>query len=400
MVKVGEYDEEFLLERAAKIVLDKTKDSTIFCEESEALIPTFASSEITIGTILGRGGFCTVSEISKVKLADGGKSAAVHHHDDEDEEEQLGFAGGQAIIQDRAFIAQRCLRKGKDARYAIKKLSKEVQSDPNRFVAGVIDLAIESRFLAVVKHPNIIKMRATSDSNPYKHGYFVVLDRLYDTLTKRFGVWKKAKGKATGLGKLSDMKGKKKEELWIERLLVAYDLAAALRYLHSLNIVYRDLKPDNIGFDVRGDVKLFDFGLAKEIRPEEKLDDDLYKMSGNTGSLRYMAPEVALEKPYNSSVDVYSFGILFWQITSLETPFTGFSLNMHNDRVIRGGLRPALNPKIGPGLNNLMKNCWSTEIHERPTFQEVAEVLRNEVSVLRGDSECILDASNRTAKSL
>lgn len=44
MVKVGEYDEEFLLERAAKIVLDKTKDSTIFCEESEALIPTFASS--------------------------------------------------------------------------------------------------------------------------------------------------------------------------------------------------------------------------------------------------------------------------------------------------------------------------------------------------------------------
>ena len=135
---------------------------------------------------------------------------------------------------------------------------------------------------------------------------------------------------------------------------------------------------------------LIDFGLAKEIRPEERVDDDLYKMSGNTGSLRYMAPEVALEKPYNRSVDVYSFGILFWQITSLETPFTGFSVNMHNDRVVRGGLRPKLDPKMSPGLLNLMKNSWSENIHYRPTFQEITEVLRNEVSVLRGDSECIL----------
>ena len=87
---------------------------------------------------------------------------------------------------------------------------------------------------------------------------------------------------------------------------------AAKSYYLTLHIVYFSLS-----------VLLVDFGLAKEIRPEDKLDDDLYKMSGNTGSLRYMAPEVALEKPYNSSVDVYSFGILFWQITSLETPFTG-----------------------------------------------------------------------------
>lgn len=49
------------------------------------------------------------------------------------------------------------------------------------------------------------------------------------------------------------------------------------------SIVYRDLKPDNIGFDVRGDVKLFDFGLAKEMRPEDLVSDDLYDMSGNTG---------------------------------------------------------------------------------------------------------------------
>lgn len=206
---------------------------------------------------------------------------------DDDDDDHIGFAGsGQLVVQDRAFIASKYLRKGKDARYAIKKLSSDVLSDPNRFVAGVIDLAIESRFLAVIKHPNIIKMRATANADPYNHGYFVVLDRLYDTLAKRFTIWKKAKTKLAGLGKLRDPKGKKKEALFLERLLVAYDLAAALRYLHSCNIAYRDLKPDNIGFDVRGDVKIFDFGLAKEILPEEMVGDDLYRMSGNTGSLR------------------------------------------------------------------------------------------------------------------
>ena len=63
-------------------------------------------------------------------------------------------------------------------------------------------------------------------------------------------------------------------------------------FLCSLfSIVYRDVKPDNIGFDVRGDVKIFDFGLAKEINRSKVLGDGTYQMTGDTGSPRYMAPE-------------------------------------------------------------------------------------------------------------
>ena len=54
------------------------------------------------------------------------------------------------------------------------------------------------------------------------------------------------------------------------------------------------MKPENIGFDVRGDAKLFDFGLSKELHDRDKTKDGLYLMSGLTGSRRYMAPEVVL----------------------------------------------------------------------------------------------------------
>lgn len=69
--------------------------------------------------------------------------------------------------------------------------------------------------------------------------------------------------------------------------------------------------PDALGFspfvssDVRGDVKIFDFGLAKEFKPENRDDNGTYKHTADTGSPRYMAPEVFLGKPYNETCDVY-----------------------------------------------------------------------------------------------
>ena len=145
---------------------------------------------------------------------------------------------------------------------------------------------------------------------------------------------------------------------------------------------YHAQKPDNIGFDASGEVKIFDFGLAKRLSPEDKVEGDLYNLTGNTGSLRYMAPEVANCEPYNNRVDSYSFGILFWQICSLTTPYLGYSTKMHADRVIGQGYRPKPDASWPMSWVRLMKDCWATDIGTRPDFDHIVRALDEEVTIL------------------
>jgi hypothetical protein len=207
--------------------------------------------ELQIGAILGKGGFCTVSEVSDITLAS--NLAPPSHADDN---------LTAHILQDRNYMAHNYLRNGKETRYAIKTLSESLMKDPERFVAGVIDLVIETKFLSIIRHPvsiiymlyiyefhavykirielmniyivqNIIKMRAISDVSPYSRGYFLVLDRLFDTLSVRISAWKAKKSFTAGIGKVRDLRGSKKKELWIDRLMVSYDICMALKYLHD-----------------------------------------------------------------------------------------------------------------------------------------------------------------------
>jgi serine/threonine protein kinase len=167
------------------------------------------------------------------------------------------------------------------------------------------------------------------------------------------------------------------------------------------SITYRDIKPDNIGFDVRGDVKIFDFGLAKEFDPNSKDKDGFYQLTSDTGSPRYMATEVALGKPYNETCDVYSFCILLWQILKLETPFDGYTMNMFNKKVVGGGTRPACDPKWPAEITDMMRLGWGVSIKDRPSMDDVCATLRDEIQS-KTDEEVdeIMDASRKSEISL
>jgi len=162
---------------------------------------------------------------------------------------------------------------------------------------GAVDLAVEARFFAVVHHPHIIRMRAVADCSPYEEGFFIVLDRLYSTLADRMKLWKK-KHQGSLKSLIFGKPKTKVDPVLIEKLIVAYQIGRAMEHFHQMNIIYRDLKPQNIGFDVRGDVKIFDLGFAKEVPMDEKLTDGTFKLTGKVGSLRYMVRRIVISHQF------------------------------------------------------------------------------------------------------
>ena len=92
-----------------------------------------------------------------------------------------------------------------------------------------------------------------------------------------------------------------------------------------------------------------------------------------------MAPEVAFGKPCNETMDVYSFGILLYQILALEAPFEGLTIKSFPKLVYEKGSRPVPDSKWPAEITALVHRCWSARIRNRPPMAEVESVLAREI---------------------
>ncbi|KAM7259695.1 hypothetical protein ACFE04_015436 [Oxalis oulophora] len=156
---------------------------------------------------------------------------------------------------------------------------------------------------------------------------------------------------------------------FIDVVELALDLARGLSFLHSMKIVHRDVKTENMLLDRHRTLKIADFGVARveAINPRD--------MSGETGTLGYMAPEVLDGKPYNRSCDVYSFGICLWEIYCCDMPYRNRSFIDASGAVVRLNLRPEI-PRCCPKpLARIMRKCWDENPEKRPEMQEVVRML-------------------------
>ncbi|KAG2298895.1 hypothetical protein Bca52824_035367 [Brassica carinata] len=158
---------------------------------------------------------------------------------------------------------------------------------------------------------------------------------------------------------------------------LALDLARGLSYLHSQKIVHRDVKTENMLLDKTRTVKIADFGVA---RVEASNPND---MTGETGTLGYMAPEVLNGNPYNRKCDVYSFGICLWEIYCCDMPYPDLTFSEVTSAVVRQNLRPDI-PRCCPSaLAAVMKRCWDANPDKRPEMDEVVPMLES-IDITKG----------------
>lgn len=157
----------------------------------------------------------------------------------------------------------------------------------------------------------------------------------------------------------------------------ALDIARAMDCLHANGIIHRDLKPDNLLLTAnQKSVKLADFGLAREETVTEM-------MTAETGTYRWMAPELystvtlrqGEKKHYNNKVDVYSFGIVLWELVTNRMPFEGMSNLQAAYAAAFKQERPNLSDDISPELAFIIQSCWVEDPNLRPSFDQIIRML-------------------------
>ncbi|XP_051908106.1 mitogen-activated protein kinase kinase kinase 7 isoform X1 [Hippocampus zosterae] len=241
--------------------------------------------------------------------------------------------------------------KGKDV--AIKTIESE--SERKAFI-------VELRQLSRVNHPNIVKLYG-SCSNP------VCLVMEY----------------AEGGSLYNVLHGAEPLPSYSASHAMSWCLQCSqgVAYLHGMKpkaLIHRDLKPPNLLLVAGGTVlKICDFGTACDIQTH---------MTNNKGSAAWMAPEVFEGNKYSEKCDVFSWGIILWEVVTRRKPFDEIGGPAFRIMwAVHNGTRPPLIKNLPKPIENLMTRCWSKDPSQRPSMEEIVKIMTHLMQYFPGSEE-------------
>nr|XP_033931671.1 mitogen-activated protein kinase kinase kinase 7 isoform X1 [Pseudochaenichthys georgianus]XP_033931672.1 mitogen-activated protein kinase kinase kinase 7 isoform X1 [Pseudochaenichthys georgianus] len=258
----------------------------------------------------------------------------------------------EEVVGRGAFgVVCRAKWKGKDV--AIKTIESE--SERKAFI-------VELRQLSRVNHPNIVKLYG-SCNNP------VCLVMEY----------------AEGGSLYNVLHGAEPLPYYTASHAMSwcFQCSQGVAYLHGMKpkaLIHRDLKPPNLLLVAGGTVlKICDFGTACDIQTH---------MTNNKGSAAWMAPEVFEGSNYSEKCDVFSWGIILWEVITRRKPFDEIGGPAFRIMwAVHNGTRPPLIKNVPKPLESLMTRCWSKDPSQRPSMEEIVKIMTHLMKYFPGYDE-------------
>jgi len=246
---------------------------------------------------------------------------------------------------------------------ALKFIPENLAGDPK----SLERFTREARAASQLNHPNICTIHGIEDNNGHP---FIVMEKLDGESLKQY-----IAGHALEVEKVLD---------------VGVQVADALVASYAKGIVHRDIKPANIFLTPSGQVKVLDFGLAKLVH---HLDDDdgggdqsLTAVGVIPGTAVYMSPEQARSETVDARSDLFSFGVVMYEMATGKKPFTGNSSLVTLDAVLHSKPTPPrdLNPKIPIELEGIIGKAMEKDRNHR--YQSAAE-MKSDLALLKRETE-------------
>lgn len=225
----------------------------------------------------------------------------------------------------------------------------------------------ELSIFAKTSHPTILPFRGVSLTNFEAEAYPTIFTELMAN------------------GSLGDMlrneRAGKAPESWTvtKKMINIYGVCKGLEFLHSQQIIHRDVKPDNVLLDENLWPRITDFGLSSIVTTSGKEKN----MSGGTPV--FIAPEIYTNSPFGYKVDVYAFGMMLYQMIGLKEPFAEFKKNMFMIwHKILSGARPPMDERFSEQFKSLIGRCWDRNPDTRPSFAEIIGMIESGELMLDG----------------